>query len=127
LEQCAREAADEIGRLRAELEAAKAEITRLNAGVALIVKWQAEGEKLLEGKGGLMFSLGAWWADRPWRTDRNDTEALDAYVEQYKTDAERYRWLVENCDIGGRFNEVYRAWDGFSPFDEAIDRARGEK
>ena len=55
------------------------------------------------------------------------TEALDAYVEQYKTDAERYRWLVENCDIGGRFNDVYRAWDGFSPFDEAIDKARSKK
>ncbi len=24
-------------------------------------------------------------------------EALDAYVAEYKTDAERYRWLLENC------------------------------
>ena len=37
------------------------------ADIALVVKWQAEGERLIEGRGGLMFSLGAWWADRPWR------------------------------------------------------------
>lgn len=44
-------------------------------------------------------------------------------VEQ---DAKRYRWLVENTDIGGRFNDVYMGWDGFSPFDAAIDAAMKE-
>lgn len=44
----------------------------LEQQIADIAKWQAEGEGLLEGKGGLMFSLGVWWADRPWRTDRHN-------------------------------------------------------
>ena len=31
--------------------------------------WQAEGESLIEGKNnGVLFALGEWWADRPWRT-----------------------------------------------------------
>ena len=42
------------------------------ADISLVFKWQEEGERLIEGKGGLMFSLGAWWADRPWRTDRHN-------------------------------------------------------
>ena len=33
-----------------------------------LADWQAEGERLLDGRGmGAMFRLGRWWADRPWR------------------------------------------------------------
>lgn len=40
--------------------------------------WMGEGEKLFGSveRGaygaliGIAFSMGAWWADRPWRTDR---------------------------------------------------------
>lgn len=46
-----------------------------------------------------------------------------AEIEELRKDAARYRWLVECTDIGGRFNAVYRVWDGFSPFDAAIDAA----
>lgn len=44
------------------------------AYIALVAKWQTEGERLIEGRCGLMFLLGAWWADRPWRADRHNVE-----------------------------------------------------
>ena len=54
LELAARDAADEL-----ELLAAHCERLEL---------WQLEGEALFGQRGvGAAFSLGAWWADRPWR------------------------------------------------------------
>ena len=43
------------------------------AYIDVVFAWQAEGERLFEGGVGLMFSLGEWWADRPWRKDRCNT------------------------------------------------------
>lgn len=41
---------------------------RLTEDAALILAWQQEGERILEeGKRSVMFRLGCWWADRPWR------------------------------------------------------------
>lgn len=42
-------------------------LEKQTSDIALVAEWQKEGERLIEGRGGLMFSLGAWWADRPWR------------------------------------------------------------
>lgn len=54
LEQAARYAA-------VELDLLAAHVKRLEA-------WQQEGERLLGQSGiGAAFSLGSWWADRPWR------------------------------------------------------------
>jgi hypothetical protein len=45
------------------------EIDRLNALLKRVEAWQKAGEKIIPfGTGhSLFFSLGAWWADRPWR------------------------------------------------------------
>lgn len=44
------------------------EIEQLRARVALVERWQAEGEAHMGAMGfGAMFDLGGWWADRPWR------------------------------------------------------------
>ena len=68
-----------VERLRATLETtgvvpfvvmqeAISEIERLNAHIEKVEAWQREGDALMGGKTiGTMFSLGAWWADRPWR------------------------------------------------------------
>ena len=50
------EAADEIERLQQRLEAVEA--------------WQNKGATLLQALPSLsvLFSLGQWWADRPWRS-----------------------------------------------------------
>ena len=34
-----------------------------------LAEWMTKGETLIEGKNnGVLFALGGWWADRPWRT-----------------------------------------------------------
>ena len=46
------------------------EIERLRAHIAEIEAWRNEGVALFDKYGvglGAMFSLGKWWADRPWR------------------------------------------------------------
>ncbi len=46
-------------------------LEKLTADFELIAKWREEWEKLFERKCvGVMFSIGGWWADRPWRKDR---------------------------------------------------------
>lgn len=71
-----RHALDSSVNLNTEL---KAEIERLRAHIAEIEKWKDEGERIIGpaaewGPGGnvmvqssVIFKLGAWWADRPWR------------------------------------------------------------
>ena len=44
------------------------ELATLIAHAQAVEKWKAEGEGLFSGGGfAVAFSLGAWWADRPWR------------------------------------------------------------
>lgn len=46
------------------------ELANLIAHAQDVEKWRAKGERLFGGGGGgfaVAFSLGAWWADRPWR------------------------------------------------------------
>lgn len=47
----------------------KAVIIAANNERKVLEVWKDEGERIF-AKGGnvLLFSLGAWWADRPWRT-----------------------------------------------------------
>jgi hypothetical protein len=50
------------------LAEAAAELELLSAHIEKVEAWQREGDAMLDGKTlGAMFSLGAWWADRPWR------------------------------------------------------------
>lgn len=36
-------------------------------------KWMNEGERIVGNQGlGMMFRLGVWWADRPWRKNKNE-------------------------------------------------------
>ena len=36
-----------------------------------IAEWQCKGEKYMKAESlSLMFNLGQWWADRPWRTKK---------------------------------------------------------
>ena len=50
------------------LAEAAAELELLAAHIEKVETWQREGDAMMEGKTlGAMFSLGAWWADRPWR------------------------------------------------------------
>jgi hypothetical protein len=50
------------------LAEAAAELELLAAHIEKVEAWQREGEAMMDGKTpGAMFSLGAWWADRPWR------------------------------------------------------------
>ena len=67
-----RAAADQINHLAAEIE-------RLRAYKTEMEHWASVGERMIEpaaqwGPGGnvmvqssVMFKIGAWWADRPWR------------------------------------------------------------
>lgn len=53
-----------------EAEAAADEIVDLRSEIALLESWEREGEAIFEPYTKhvtSMFSLGAWWADRPWR------------------------------------------------------------
>lgn len=51
------------------------EISRLRQKVAQMEAWQASGEELIAADyNGVLFSMGLWWADRPWRR-RPDLEA----------------------------------------------------
>ena len=44
------------------------ELANLIAHAQAVDKWKAKGERLFGGGGfAVAFSLGAWWADRPWR------------------------------------------------------------
>jgi hypothetical protein len=44
------------------------ELANLIAHAQAVEKWKVEGERLFGGGGlSVAFSLGAWWADRPWR------------------------------------------------------------
>lgn len=44
------------------------EISRLRQKVAQMEAWQARGEELIDAHyNGVLFSMGSWWADRPWR------------------------------------------------------------
>ena len=54
-------------------------LEKQTAYIASIAEWQAEGERLIEGRGGPMFSLGVWWADRPWRKDRGTNRRSGIY------------------------------------------------
>jgi len=50
------------------LHAAASELESLSALVVELQAWQAQGEALLSKQGlSAAFSLGRWWADRPWR------------------------------------------------------------
>lgn len=49
------------------LEKLTAEVAALRAELAAVTAWKEEGEKIFGGANGVLFSLGAWWADRPWR------------------------------------------------------------
>lgn len=45
------------------------ELANLIAHAEQLEAWKAEGERLFSGGGfAVAFALGAWWADRPWRT-----------------------------------------------------------
>lgn len=48
-------------------------IASLAGLVAELEKWHEEGERLIDRQAELsvMFRLGAWWADRPWRRRPN--------------------------------------------------------
>ncbi len=49
-------------------EEAAAELDRLNGLVELLEAWQREGEAILSKNNiSAAFTLGRWWADRPWR------------------------------------------------------------
>ncbi len=52
-----------------EWERLNAEIDRLSCQLNEIYAWQQHGEHLLTRPPGwnIMFRLGVWWADRPWR------------------------------------------------------------
>ena len=55
-----------------ELEAASREavntLERMVTYAQEVEAWRANGEKLFDKSGAsVMFSLGSWWADRPWR------------------------------------------------------------
>ena len=51
-----------------ESERAAEEIECLMAELEAVKTWQAQGEALFVAKNkGFLFSLGEWWADRPWR------------------------------------------------------------
>ena len=44
------------------------ESKRLTAHASALEAWAAKGDRILgSGAFGAAFSLGAWWADRPWR------------------------------------------------------------
>ncbi len=61
------------GKFNFEIEQQRLDERRLSADreQALhkaLTEWMDEGERIFGGRGlGLMFRLGAWWADRPWR------------------------------------------------------------
>lgn len=45
------------------------ELANLIAHADRLEAWKAEGERIFGGGGvSVAFALGAWWADRPWRT-----------------------------------------------------------
>lgn len=44
------------------------EISKLRQKVAQMEAWQARGEELIAAHyHGVLFNMGSWWADRPWR------------------------------------------------------------
>lgn len=47
---------------------AAAEIERLATHIQKVEDWHRKGDDLLNSKTqGALFTLGSWWADRPWR------------------------------------------------------------
>jgi len=71
LRQCLRFDAPtpEESEIEAAARDAANELKLLVAHCGRLESWQQEGERLLGGQQGVSaaFSLGAWWADRPWR------------------------------------------------------------
>lgn len=58
----------EESELEASARDAANELELLAAHCKRVEDWKQEGEALFERQGvSVMFSLGAWWADRPWR------------------------------------------------------------
>ena len=53
-------------------EAVEAELESVKATLAAVIAWQQKGEHLITSNHrGVMFELGEWWADRPWRKREN--------------------------------------------------------
>ena len=48
------------------------QIAELKEYIKQLESWKYEGDRIFNGRGfSLMFLLGGWWADRPWRTTKN--------------------------------------------------------
>jgi len=70
LRQCLRfdQATPEESEIEAVAREAACELDRMAEYTTALEAWKSEGEKILGNTGAsAMFSLGAWWADRPRR------------------------------------------------------------
>ena len=108
LRELLREREDEIRKLTGELHRVKldrldgakrirdllAEVEQLRAHIAKLDAWQAKGEVIIApatqwGPGGnvmvqssVLFKLGAWWADRPWRVRGNPQTSAEEIAQR---------------------------------------------
>lgn len=106
--------------------AARQERDALAARLAEAEKWRDINQEIVEKLKVALRRPGTECSYVEWAAECRS--AVDRLAEAER-DAARYRWLVggDNPSISGRFNSVYRAWDGedgADGFTAVLDAAR---
>jgi len=94
----------EFDAAQAEIVKLRAEVDRLRTEAAVFAEWKAEGDELLADESSPvrgLFSLGVWWADRPWRASCGREIRIAVAAER-----ERLALLAESIEDSAGFHSL---------------------